>query len=490
MNIKPPENIVFEKVLSDPETTTLVADSNGIIVLINIGIYCFNSNPQIGANIEDCFPGGSAYLGVQELITIPRVQMDQDTYFSITILGADEFTWFAFHDVTSTSLTLKEKIERGNREIIYNRQSDSGIIRLSLYKIGAVVLEHIEENYFRSVSKNPSWFKKLLKQDKFLEIFPITILSFLESFFSNFVTNGECYKNHIHSDVWIQQISPTQSINLQAIGLSRNKKYYLIVYPSKFDHETDLFNIFQAARDNVLRLDSTTKKLNELQYILDTKDNLISSISRDLHTPLLALSHAMEFILSETTTNKRQANNYSLLKQVQQEISSLYNYNQKINYWASVEHDISNSKLERVSFKKLIITVIEQLRKEFQNFETEFHISQIKAPTIIADKKLIKTALRSLFDISDPDFIEGRKIHVTIQDNLIEIKDYISELSNVAAKPNTTNGSTAAVDKKKHLSELNIYIAKKILIQQGLQLSISIKESMNLYGIIIQNKET
>ncbi|MFV0269341.1 MAG: sensor histidine kinase [Draconibacterium sp.] len=473
----------YKKLLELDNPASLIAvnpEGNIVGTKIGAGDY-FDLVPEINSNIDDFFPGGSGYIGIKAPIELLRIRFNNSGYLNIYIKCINDLTWFGFKKAHELSISQKQKIEKGNRELLYNRKLNENIIKLALRKLDTVVLEQIEGPLFHSVSENPPWFKKLLIHEQLLETIPLSSIPFLDFFYNNFLISHEPVRKDVHSDIWAQTISPNLSIYLRATGFQNKGLIYIILHPLHTGHNISPKELLQKGREQALNLRILQKSSNEIQCLLNTKEGFYSSIAQDLRSSFVAINSTIEIVVDEMGQKKELQENTELLRLMKKESDFLIEYSNKMRHWLKFEKEAVKLNLERLSFKKILLSVFKQLQEQCTDNVINFRIGQVKAPNVKGDKHLLTTAFLSLLETPSGGFPAPRHIEIVIEADNLTIKDTMPQLVN---SEYVGSGSRLLhADRAGKPSELNLYVAKKTCALHGFSLDCSTGKGINQYII-------
>lgn len=454
----------------------------------------FNREPEPGVEIFHIYPQFEGlYPFEKKQLSFPNVETKPDVYANIDVYLIDNKVFIVFEDNSYHVYKYRKDIQKANEEYLKNQTkyrilsekeiSYKEIYTEILYFLNVGVFQYDCKGNVKISGKQPEWLFKLKPElsgnsdINLREVFP-----FLEIFFPEFDKFCETKRSgKISSDLWTEVGSDGGEKLLQCIGIKTMNIAWILI----LSHDTVLTRdrkILQKAREQSLFTEQLEKAKNELQKLLDFKDQFVSIVSHDLRSPVSSVVAATDMMLSDSEL--KNSINYlylEFLETINKDMKLLLDYNEKLYYWSNLQLGRFNIDAKEVNLKNLISAAKNKFENKAKDKKIRIESRYSDNLLVNADESLITQVITNLINNALKFTPPGGQITLTgdrIEDQIIlSVKD-----TGVGIKPEIlknlfkgyVKGHTDGTNGEKG-SGLGLGICKRIIDAHGFNIDVDSK---------------
>lgn len=367
-------------------------------------------------------------------MVMPHVKINDQQYVEIHLLADEkQHNWIFMVDQTRQVELIQPIIQMYNEEKL-NKASD---VRQSAYKGTLSALYLLDYMSFEVTGKGyrllglaPEWFaslqKKLVHKNKLIalqETFP-----YLEVFEYETASLWSSNKDgKLISGVWEEEPTTGGKLYLQALALRHENRNYLLIKP--LSNQSDIEEGFiQKAREQKLTLDQLAVAEKKLKQLLGFKNQFVSIISHDLRSPIGAVIGLTELLLSDNELpEKLHPSQLELLRDIQNEMHRLLDYNDKLFQWSNLELGNFRVTKARISARNLGNYIERMQAAKLRQKEIKLEIEAQSDFNFDGDETLMGQALNNLVGNSVKFTPTGGTIRLKFIENanqkMIQVED-------------------------------------------------------------------
>jgi hypothetical protein len=220
-------------------------------------------------------------------------------------------------------------------------------------------------------------------------------------------------------------------------------------------------------------------KNEQLAATIYTRDKMMSVISHDLRSPIIALNSAMNIFSNQEIDPIIQKD---IIGQIENKSNNLLSMIDELLSWTKSQSISINVNLEKIEISYLLNYALEQIQiiGESKNINLEV-INNSKAKHILGDKNMLDAVLRNLISNAVKFSSSGNKIQFTITDNNnsceVSIRDFgkgMSEKELKDFKKGIAFTTIGTANEKGH--GLGLQLVKEFLHKQNAELNVESHE--------------
>ena len=362
--------------------------------------------PEKGVEIEEIAPFLTGMVPpLINPMVLPHIQTKTGHYAEIHIVEDElQQVWIFFVDQTRTAEKLQQLLQEVNSarlklsatEKLGKSENQFAAFHLLDYATFAY-----KNNKYHPLGQMPSWIKELpnaaaLNKENLdlIDFFPFIEVFQYEA--------ADCWESSldgkVESGFWEEETITGRQVFLKATAIRHAQSNYLLISIINREDKQDN-QLIQKAREQRLTLDQLARTQKELKKLLDFKDQFVSIVSHDLRSPLGAVIGLSNLLLDDNDLAKKlNANQASLLLDINEEMHRLLDYNDKLYHWSNLE--LGNFKLVKtaINFTEIANYVerMQHLKLKQKNIQFVQNFSHSNGFELYADETLLGQALNNL----------------------------------------------------------------------------------------------
>ncbi len=184
--------------------------------------------------------------------------------------------------------------------------------------------------------------------------------------------------------------------------------------------------------DRVKAEEKITKKNNQLQELVKTKDKLLSIIAHDLRDPFNTLKGFSDILL-EQYQELTEEEKLKYLQQINSASNNGFNLLTNLLDWSRTQSDKIKTIPEEINLNKIIQRVILNLKNTASIKNIKINVDPFKDTIVFVDENMLRTVLRNLLNNAIKFSYKNDKINITTVETpdkiIISIKDYGTGIS-------------------------------------------------------------
>jgi len=397
----------------------------------------FNVMPKKNADLVQSFHQFEGLFPFRKnQLSFPNIETRENVYANIDIYSLDDNVLIVFEDNSDYVSSVRTDVQKANEKYLrnytkYKILSDDEIpvkdvYTEILYYLNVGIFQYDCKGKVKFSGKQPGWLYELKPElfqvgnNNLAETFP-----FLEIFFPEF--DQFCRINSsgkLGSDLWTEVDVNGNERLLQCIGIKTMNIAWLLL----LSHDTVLTrdrNILQKAREQTLFTEQLAKAKNELQKLLDFKDQFVSIVSHDLRSPISSVVAATDMMLMDYDFRKGINDLYfEFIETINKDMKLLLDYNEKLYYWSNLQLGRFNLVKRTVDIAELLSATKSKLDARVKEKSIVLEVITNENLFVEADESLITQVIVNLVNNAIKFTPEGGKVLLTgeKQDDRILLK--------------------------------------------------------------------
>ena len=198
---------------------------------------------------------------------------------------------------------------------------------------------------------------------------------------------------------------------------------YLLIHPVNVGPSAQL-NVIQMARENSLAYEQLNKTKEQLQELVQLKDQFVSIVSHDFRSPISTLTDGISFLLEDLSKTKTFDDSHrEIIVQIKNELIRLLNYNDKLYNWTKLNLGSIELNITTVSIDLLVSTLNGQFDKRLNEKNIRMNLLVHHHVELETDYVLLNQAISNLIDNAIKFSREKGEIVIEIDKHFLKISD-------------------------------------------------------------------
>jgi len=371
------------------------------------------AQPLTGNKVFDYLPAFIGLFPVKKNIYLPNIQLTHNRFFNVHLIVSNQKVWILNQDVTSRV----EKYRQQNKKYFEFEKSEFPLLEALDY----FVLKRKNHQQFTPISVWPKWMANLpLKSHDPLQLelhFPFL------AFFVEQVEGNQFSQSDHYSGIWTQNTADGGELHLNAWSFTMGVENYLLIHPVNVGPSAQL-NVIQMARENSLAYEQLNKTKEQLQELVQLKDQFVSIVSHDFRSPISTLTDGISFLLEDLSKTKTFDDSHrEIIVQIKNELIRLLNYNDKLYNWTKLNLGSIELNITTVSIDLLVSTLNGQFDKRLNEKNIRMNLLVHHHVELETDYVLLNQAISNLIDNAIKFSREKGEIVIEIDKHFLKISD-------------------------------------------------------------------
>lgn len=407
------EKYILQNAIVKDDLFYLITSVDGKIEDVGNSTNALITQPLVGENVFDYLPVFTGLFPVVKNIYLPNVQLTHDRIFNVHLIVSDQKVWILNQNVTY-------KIEQYRQQ--HERSVELKKVEFSLLEaLDYFVLKKTAHQQYVPVSVWPKWMAELnLNHQEPLQLeihFPFL------AFFVDQVDRNQFSENDHYSGIWTQNTADGGELHLNAWSFRIPDETYLIIHPVNVGPSAQ-FNVIQLARENSLAYEQLKKTKEQLQELVQLKDQFVSIVSHDFRSPISTLTDGISFLLEDLSKTKTFDDSHrDIIVQIKNELIRLLNYNDKLYNWTKLNLGSIELNVTTVSIDLLVSTLNGQFDKRLNEKNIRLNLMVHQHVELETDYILLNQAISNLIDNAIKFSHENGEIVIEIDEHFLKISD-------------------------------------------------------------------
>ncbi len=451
----------------------------------------FNDLPVRNEPVHHIYPQFEGIFPfVHDQLSFPNIETKSGVYANIDMFYLQGSVWIVFEDNSDHVFSFQENVQKANEALLTSSSkyriipekdvSFKEIYSELIYSINVGVFQYDCKGYVTYSGKQPEWIYRLKPELKnAVQVLLTDSFPFLEHFINEFeIFYKKNTAGKIESDLWSEVDTDGKEKLLQCIGISIDNTAWLLL----ISHDTVLTrdrDILQKAREQKLFTEELAKAKDQLQKVIDFKDQFVSIVSHDLRSPVSSVVAATDMMLADNDLKKSINDlHFEFLETINKEMKLLLEYNEKLYYWSNLQLGRFNVEVQKFDLLDALMSTKNRFSGKAVEKRIELQVDGLEGIQVEADESLFSQVLTNLTNnamkftppngkISLTSERKDNRIVVGIKDTGVGIKpEIVSKLFRGYVKNHTdgTNGEKG--------SGLGLGICKRILDAHGFDIEV------------------